>query len=231
MTLKTIKIKRYKQFINESNEDSSILEPLRNDKGELKFLKRVGKYRLKYKGYNFLIISKRYYQNQISTFEIYLLKEGATKDYYDFNIMFEPNLEEKDNEDQEELFKYELDSHIESHENMIELEKDRKEKLKKGYKDICPFTMKQILLEVIPGYIGNTHQALSGSEYIMIGGNEIRVSDHERSPYSKWNFIHGDYNNILSGLLNIERVKKYIEHLIDGEMTKEEYNKLQEIFK
>lgn len=208
------------------------LKPLFETKRKIKsiddlpiILKHAGKYNLTYNNFDFLIISSRGFKNRMETVEVILLVNNEPEDrrYLDATFYMDDDM-------LTDGVVYELDNMIKYHNDKLNYKRERQDKIDKGYKDISPIEMKKILMEVIPEYIGNHHTAMTGSAYLLINGNELRISDHERPYNSKWNFKHGEYTNIKSGLFRIGDVQKYIEHLIDNKLNKKEMDKLQKVF-
>lgn len=216
----------YLKTFNESKKEPTVLESVDDFH---KFLETPSVYTLEYKGYDFQIESNEsefYEDGRVEHIYITLLIDGEV-------VERELNVEITTLEyDEDILFLFEeiLNRLIDYYKEGIKAEKKYKEKIKKGYIEISPNDMKKILIEVIPGYIGKKHQALSGSEYILVNNKELRISDHERPYDSKWNLIHGDYTNIKSGMLSYEDVKKYIEHLINRPLDNYQGAKLKKFF-
>lgn len=92
-----------------------------------------------------------------------------------------------------------------------------------GAKDFNIYSIKKIIKDSIPEWIGKEANARSGSDYLYIGNKKVRFADHDRPADSKWNFIHGqDYVDAIEGLLTKQNIIDWIESLIGKELSDEE---------
>lgn len=115
----------------------------------------------------------------------------------------------------------------------IKAEAEMKELIKKGYKRITHKHFKYVLKNILPDWCGHGTSAMSGSEYILFSGHNLRFADHMRPPTSKWNFIHGENHiDVLDGIFKTE--KKFVDWFdkkTDNKLDNNEKNKIREYFK
>lgn len=96
------------------------------------------------------------------------------------------------------------------------IEQEKEDLVKNGAKYFSLSDIKTLLLEVVPGYLGQKQVALTDSEYWNVNGKTVRFSDHSRPATSKWNFIHGE-NTIEApeGLLTVKMITEWLTGVLE----------------